>query len=105
MDRNKSHGRWVNNFDVRMSQELPGFMKDHKASFTIDILNFGNLLNKKWGRIDEIGFPSNRSFVNYAGMDANGKYVYSLGSLEDHVTRQVNGESQWAVQFTVRYEF
>ncbi len=38
-------------------------------------------------------------------MDANGKYVYSLGSLEDHVTRQVNGESQWAVQFTVRYEF
>ena len=105
VDRNKSSGRWVNNFDVRMSQELPGFMKDHKASFTIDILNFGNLLNKKWGRIDEIGFPSNRSFVNYAGMDANGKYVYSLGSLEDHVTRQVSGESQWAVQLTVRYEF
>ncbi|HLL12114.1 MAG TPA: hypothetical protein VK570_13720, partial [Rubrivivax sp.] len=61
--------------------------------------------NKKWGRIDEIGFPSNRSFVNYNGINAQGRYVYSLGSLEDLTTRQTAGESQWAVQATLRYEF
>jgi hypothetical protein len=102
--RNNSFAPWVNNFDVRFSQEMPGFMKGHKTTFTLDILNFGNLLNKKWGRIDEIGFPSNRSFVNFNGLD-NGRYVYSLGSVEDFTTRQLAGESQWAVQATLRYEF
>ncbi|MBP6898626.1 MAG: carboxypeptidase regulatory-like domain-containing protein [Burkholderiaceae bacterium] len=102
--RNNNYAPWVNNFDVRVSQELPGFTKAHKASVTLDFLNFGNMLNKKWGRIDEITFPSNRSFVNFNGL-SNGKYVYSLGSLEDYATRQESGESQWAVQVTLRYEF
>ena len=103
--RNNSFNPWVNNFDLRFSQELPGFAKSHKASFTVDVLNFGNLLNKRWGQIAEVGFPSNRSFVNYNGLDANGKYIYSLGSVEDFVTRQTAGESQWAVQVTLRYSF
>ncbi len=102
--RNTSFAPWVNTFDVRFSQELPGFAKSHKATFVLDILNFGNLLNKRWGRTEEIGFPSNRSFVNYAGIE-NGRYVYTLGSTEDLVVRQGSGESQWAVQATLRYEF
>jgi Carboxypeptidase regulatory-like domain len=102
--RNNTFAPWVNNIDVRVSQELPGFASEHKVGITLDILNFGNLLNKKWGRIDEIGFPSNRSFVNYNGL-SNGKYIYSLGSTEDYVTRQASGESQWAVQLTLRYSF
>jgi hypothetical protein len=105
VSRNNSFNPWVNNFDVRLSQELPGFASSHKATITLDFLNFGNILNKKWGRIDEIGFPSNRSFVNYNGLDANGKYIYSLGSTEDFVTRQTAGESQWAVQLTLKYSF
>jgi len=103
--RNNNYAPWVNNFDVRVAQELPGFMAGHKASIVFDIFNFGNLLNKKWGRIDEIAFPSNRSFVNYNGRDAQGRYIYSLGQLEDLTTRQEKGESQWAVQITLRYEF
>jgi Carboxypeptidase regulatory-like domain/TonB dependent receptor len=104
--RNTSFNPWVNNVDMRLSQEVPGFTKSQKGSITLDILNVGNLLNKEWGRIDEIGFPSNRSFVNYVGLDpASGKYVYSVGSTEDFVTRQTAGESQWAVQLTLRYSF
>ncbi len=103
--RNDNYAPWVNNIDVRFSQELPGFIKGHKASFTFDILNFGNLLNKKWGRIDEINFPSARSFVNYNGLDSQGRYIYSMGTVEDLRTVQDKGESQWAVQLTLRYEF
>ncbi len=104
--RNNEYAPWVNNFDVRLSQEVPGFTSKHKGSITFDILNFGNLLNKEWGRIDEIGFPSNRSFVFYNGIDpGTGKYVYSVGNTEDLVTRQDAGESQWAVQLTLRYSF
>ena len=103
--RNNSYAPWVNNVDMRISQELPGFAKSHKASLTFDILNLGNLLNKKWGHIDEIDFPSRRSFVNYAGLDASGKYIYSLGTTTDFITKQNERESQWAVQITLRYEF
>ena len=106
--RNNNYAPWVNNVDMRISQELPGFTKGHKASFTLDFLNFGNLLNKKWGHINEIDFPSRRSFVNYVGLDPNGKYIYSLNTATanaDFITRQNERESQWAIQATLRYEF
>jgi hypothetical protein len=102
--RNDTRGPFINTFDVRISQELPGFHPKHKGMISLDILNFGNLLNKEWGRIDEIGFPSNRSFVNYAGMK-DGKYVYNTVAVEDMVTRQTKGESQWAAQITLKYDF
>jgi Carboxypeptidase regulatory-like domain len=108
--RNSSFATWTNNVDVRLSQEVPSFFKGHKAVFVLDVLNFGNLLNKKWGRIDEVPFGANggqaRGFVNFAGIDSQGRYVYSVNPrIDDLVTRQVKGESQWALQATFRYEF
>ena len=105
VSRNNSNAPWVNQVDLRLSQELPGFTKNHKAVFTVDFLNFGNLLNKKWGRIDEIDFPSRRSFVNYLGVDASGKYIYGMGPDSDYITKNNANESQWQVQFTLRYQF
>jgi len=108
--RNGSYANWVNSFDVRLSHEIPGLKAGHKGVITFDLLNLGNLINSKWGQINEVGFQSNggpaRSFVNYVGIDpATGKYIYSLQGLEDYVIRQVKGESQWAVQLTLKYEF
>ncbi|TXH65804.1 MAG: TonB-dependent receptor [Lysobacteraceae bacterium] len=116
-ERNDAFSRWVNTFDLRVSQEFPGFFDDNKFIVTLDVLNVGNLLNKKWGRTDEIGFPLNRSFVNYGGIDAQGRYVYIVplvtnpttlqtrADLEDFVTRQERAESQWAAQLTLKYTF
>jgi hypothetical protein len=103
--RNTAFAPWVNSFDVRFSQELPGFKAGHKGMISFDILNVGNLINNRWGRIDETPFPLTRSFVNFAGLDAQGRYNYRLGSLQDLTTRQTAGESQWAVQITLRYSF
>ena len=110
VDRNSSFAPWTNTFDVRISQELPGFFKGNKATLIFDILNFGNLLNKDWGRIDEIAFSSggglSRSFVDYMGLDASGRYIYGVnGTVEDFVTRNNSGESAWAAQVTLKYEF
>jgi hypothetical protein len=110
VERNTSFSPWVNSIDLNVNQEIPTFFKGHKAVFIFDILNFGNLLNKRWGRIIEMAFNSNggqtRSFVNFAGIDsATGKYVYSVIAPNDFTTRQVRGESQWALQATIRYEF
>ena len=109
MKRNTSFSPWTNTIDMRVSQQVPSFFKGHKAVFILDVLNLGNMLNKKWGRIDEVPFASNggqpRGFVNFVGIDAAGRYIYSVGQVADLSTRQVTGESQWAVQATFRYEF
>ncbi len=103
--RNEAFSPWVNTFDLRVSQEFPGFFDGNKFTVTLDVLNVGNLLNRKWGRTDEIGFPLNRSFVNNGGVDASGRYVYVMGTTEDFVTRQERAESQWAAQLTLKYSF
>lgn len=103
--RNGSFAGFTNSFDLRLSQEVPSFFKGHKGVLSLDILNFGNLLNRRWGRIDEIGFPSTRRFVNFNGVTADGKMVYNVTTPDDFVTRQTKGESQWAMQVTARYEF
>jgi len=112
MKRNSSTAPWANTFDIRISQEFPGFMKGHKTVLGLDIFNFGNLLNKRWGRIDEVAFPSTRSFVNFQGLDASGRYIYSVDTggingtgVDDLETRQDRCESQWSAQFTLRYQF
>ena len=47
-----------------------------------------------------------RHFLRFVGIDpASGKYIYSVRSPDDFTTRQVRGESQWAMQLTFRYEF
>ncbi|MES2900686.1 MAG: TonB-dependent receptor [Pseudomonadota bacterium] len=106
--RNSDRAPWANSIDLRISQELATFGKQ-KATFSLDFLNFGNLINKRWGRIDEVAFQSAggvaRSFVDYAGLSADGKYVYSVRPLEETITRQAKGESQWAIQATFKYEF
>jgi len=109
--RNDSFAPWTNNFDVRLKQEIPGFMSGHKGVLSFDIMNFGNLLNKKWGRINEMPYSSSggvtRSFVDFAGIDpATGKYEYKVrDSVADFNVRQIRGESQWQMQASVRYEF
>ncbi|GGY82090.1 carboxypeptidase regulatory-like domain-containing protein [Pseudoduganella plicata] len=108
--RNTSFSPWTNTFDLRISQEVPGFWQGHKGVVTFDLFNVGNLLNKKWGRINEVGFQSvggaqARNFVDFAGIEG-GKYVYQVrDKVEDFEVRQVKGESQWALQATVKYEF
>lgn len=111
VERNEAFAPWVNSFDLRISQEFPGFFEKNKFVVTLDVLNVGNLLNKKWGRIDEVSFPPARSFVANGGLDAQGRYVYiiqntaGVATVEDFVTRQERAESQWAAQLTLKYTF
>jgi len=102
--RNGSFAKFTNSFDFRLSQEVPGAFAGHKGVVSLDVLNFGNMINRRWGRIDEINFPSTRRFVNFNGVQ-DGKMVYNVNTPDDLVTRQNRGESQWAVQVTARYEF
>jgi len=48
MKRNSCRNPWVNEFDVTIAQNLGWRMQNIQVRF--DIVNFGNLLNKNWGR-------------------------------------------------------
>ncbi|NCT81831.1 MAG: Oar protein [Comamonadaceae bacterium] len=106
--RNSAYAKFTNSFDVRVSQEVPGLFNNNKGVLTLDILNFGNLINKRWGRIDEapFGAGNSRTFVRYAGIDpTTGKMIYSVNDPQDYINKQTRGESSWAMQITGRYEF
>jgi hypothetical protein len=99
---------WVNTFDVRLSQELPGFFGGHKSEIWIDIMNVGNLINKDWGRIEEIGFPFGKGIASFAGIDPEtGKYRFTFdeANIRDQQLRDNRGESRWALQVGFRYKF
>jgi hypothetical protein len=105
-ERNGATSPWVNQFDVRISQELPGFMSGHKSEIWLDILNIGNMLDKDWGQIEEVAFPGNRGVVEYGGVDAaTGKYVYRFPGPDQLRIYDDRGISRWALQVGFRYKF
>ena len=105
-ERNAVTSDWVNQFDLHIAQEFPGFMDGHKAEISIDILNVGNLLNKDWGRVEEVAFPAMRGMVEYGGVDtATGKYIYRVNTPDALTVYDDKGISRWAGQISLRYKF
>lgn len=110
---NSGRSKWVNNFDLRISQQVPAFFKGHKAELALDVMNIGNLINKKWGLIEDYGFYQTMRVANYAGIDpATGKYVYHFSGTTDQQAIQENnndkgntGVSRWSVMATLKYSF
>ena len=99
---------WFSQLDVRILQDFV-FKNGKKRStlqFSIDIQNFGNLLNSGWGlrRV-----ATNSGFfqpVSIARFDANGKPVFNFDpSLRSTFNVSPDLISRWQMQFGVRYIF
>jgi outer membrane receptor for ferrienterochelin and colicin len=118
VERNSDHSRWVNSFDLRFSQELPGFFGDNRAEIWLDVINIGNLINKDWGQVYEVGFPSRRNVAQFRGIDpASGRYIYNfvapggpgtptVGAVGLYDNQDQNkGISRWQLQVGFRYKF
>ena len=107
---NAGRGDWVNTFDVRFTQELPGLFKGHKSEIWLDIQNIGNLINKDWGHIMDYGFFANQRVLSSPGM-FNGKYVYNFTNPDAPTAANGDadgfntGVSQWSLQVGFRYKF
>ena len=101
---------WVNTFDLRLSQELPGLFAGHKSKVWVDIQNIGNMLNEDWGHIIDYGFFANARVAALQGIH-DGKYVYSYNTTDQPAPANndadgVNtGVSQWSIQVGLKYEF
>ncbi|HLM53637.1 MAG TPA: Oar protein, partial [Pseudoxanthomonas sp.] len=110
--RNQGTSSWRNIIDVRFTQDVPLGFGDAKAQLFLDIENFGNLLNKDWGQVQEAGFPYTISVADYAGV-VNGQYIMDVSRFVNEANGAVtnpslpyrNLESRWSAQIGLRIDF
>lgn len=110
----------VNQIDLQISQEIPSFFAGHKFRVVLDVQNVLNLLNNKWGVVEEYGSTGsgqgNNRLVDVACATAAGvaagtgsaacdRYIYSNFS-STATSRTINNDrSLWYAQVSLRYEF
>lgn len=102
--RNGDNSRWSTIVDLRLQQELPGFLEDHRTFFFLDIENLGNLLNSDWGRVERTRYEYERDVVSARIVDGQYEF-FDLNSEGSINNLEVLSQSVWQVQLGVKYEF
>ena len=102
-ERNEFYSDWWTKFDLRVTQELPGFMQGHKAKAFFVIDNLTNLLNDDWGVLYEASFPQTAAVVD-AEINAQGQYVFNEFTNRNPQGR-VATPSLWRMTVGIEYKF
>ncbi len=79
-ERNGAKFPWMHHFDLRVTQDLvlrPG-ENHYKLQGFLDIINFGNLINSKWG----VGKTSvQNNLMNFEGVDIHGNGMFTINTV------------------------
>jgi len=103
LDRNSANSSWWTRVDIKFTQEIPGFMEDHKGSVFLSIKNVGNLLNDKWGKYEQVDFEYNAPVVD-ARINDSGQYEYTnFDGFRGYSTDST--ASSWSAVVGIKYEF
>ncbi|MCM5663465.1 TonB-dependent receptor [Galbibacter mesophilus] len=106
MERYGALSPWRSRIDLKLLQDFNFKVAGDKTNtiqFSIDILNFGNLLNSNWGVIE---VPRNQFPISVASVDANNVPTYSFDpSLTETFIPSSNITSRWQAQVGLRYIF
>jgi hypothetical protein len=79
--RNAQHAKWSTRFDFQVSQEV-SFTESLYGRLYMRIYNFGNLLNKDWGKQYDAPFGS-QDIINTGVDPVTGQYVFNSFSDRD----------------------
>jgi hypothetical protein len=109
MDRNTCRNPWINEWNVNIRQNVRA-LRGQNATISLDIFNFGNLLNKNWGvqRSALSGGLAGAFLLTRTGQvaDANGKpqglYTFDVNTAK-YSYRTIG--SNYKMQLSVRYQF
>ncbi|MFT3825002.1 MAG: carboxypeptidase regulatory-like domain-containing protein [Chitinophagaceae bacterium] len=113
-ERNGAKLPWRNQVDIRIAQDLFANIggKRNTLQFTLDIFNFGNLLNKNWGIYKTVNTPALLTPRNVSSLVAGGtvKPTFSLAAdrgVPVIATYRDNNTltSTYYMQFGLRYIF
>ena len=99
---------WFSTIDVRFLQDynFTAGGKKNTLQFSVDILNFGNLLNSDWG-VRELN-TSGVEFERPVGVEilADGTPQYSFDTSRTNTFNDdLSLQSRWQIQFGIRYIF
>jgi len=95
---------WVSRIDVKFLQDFNFNIgeKRQTVQFSIDILNFGNMLNSDWGVVQQ---PNSIQPIGVS-VDENKVPTYSFdGNLTKTFGYDTSLTSRWQMQFGLRYIF
>jgi hypothetical protein len=114
-ERGAARGLWVSRMDFSVSQDLfrDIFGRRNGVQFRVDVINFGNLLNKNWGvgerfvNLQPLIIPSS---TQGGPADAQGRAQYRMrlisGQYQSRTFEPTAGLSDvWRLQFSIRYTF
>ena len=129
--RNAFKSRDITTMDVRLEQEFPAFFPGgSKLKAYLDIINLGNMINSKWGVLEQYGFPyrnnvvqatncqstalanpslsaAQRTAANTACAAGPGNY-YQYNSISAPTAPTTSGSNQsstWYIKLGLKYEF
>ena len=116
MSRNACRTPWINEVDVSVAQSLTAFHAQN-MQLRLDVINFGNLLNSKWGRqafvssgagplssaTNLLTQTGNRIGTAAGGVDpVQGIYTFDTGAARYNAN---NVASNYSMQLSLRYSF
>ena len=104
---------FVHRFDLRVAQDFKFRIgkTNHKLEVSLDLMNFGNLLNSNWGVVKNMSSCNNGAILKYEGQNAAGNPTYSLyrdkaGNAPTKTWDYNRASSQcWQLQLGARYTF
>jgi hypothetical protein len=108
-ERNGAENPFLSTVDIKLIQDF--FInvggKRNTLQFSLDIFNFGNMLNSNWSVPEE---PIRRALLNFRRYDAEGRPVFQYGlnngePLTTTFRPQSTINARWQMQFGVRYIF
>jgi hypothetical protein len=98
---------WFSNIDLRLLNDFSFDMagKRHTMQLSIDIMNFGNLINDGWG-VRQVADPSATSPLTLDSWDeTTDEPVFSFTGPESTFMDDVSEYSRWRMQIGLRYFF
>lgn len=98
----------VSRFDLHLSQQVPAFFPNAaKLTAYMDIINLGNLLNSKWGVVEQVDFPNTAPIMAATLNAANTQYTYSsfAKAVKPFTNSDAPNRSLWQIKVGLKYSF
>jgi hypothetical protein len=109
--RNAATSPWNNSLDLTIIQDIPGVWR-LKPQFFIHCVDFGNMISKSWGLLDEVGFNYRRRVAGATyDRTANGgagQYIYTFNANTYDTVPVVANDTQasrWQVKAGIKLSF
>lgn len=105
--RNSETSPWTQTVDLKFTQTIPIY-KRVKGELYFNVLNLGNLLNRKWGLQQEVVFSYGRAIAGTTYDPATNQYVYTFTPQTLDPVPIVNNDqpvSRWQLQSGIRIRF